>query len=695
MKRTYRLLISSILLITSIFQAKAQDSLAIAEEMYNMGMELFDFSTRKQAKEMFVQATDFNPKYAKAHLMAGKAILFTVHKEEALPYLLKAYKLDQEIDDEIYYLIGQAYQYGESFDNAISYYQAYRKQLAKSLSFEKSRIIYDLDWKIFECRNAKIYLANHVDVDITNLSENINTEYPEYAAVISADEKTLIFTSRRPDNTNPDLAEDFEYYEEIYQSKFENGQWQPATPFPSPINGNYHNSNIGLSADGKILYIYTDENGGDILESDLINGTWSNPKPIKGLVNSPYLENSASLTSDNNSIYFSSNKPGGYGGTDIYISNLDGNGRWGKPINLGASINTERDEEAPFISKSGQNLYFSSNGHAGMGDLDIYVAHRSTTNDTFNHPVNLGFPINSVENDIFFVLSGDEKSAYYSSVKPTSKGEQDIYKINMNRWRALNIDSIASSEKIKIQPIIISESPIVDQPDTIITVTEAKVEVVPEVEPVVEVDTETEITLLLTILDEESLDTLTAQVALINQADKTVLGGTRNANGTYEVIFTNKDKRTYKVKINRQGYFPYSSTIYVIGHVGNSHELLETVALKPIVDSFTGIMNVFFGHDSAQPNGYEDIQYLERMLKDNPALSVEIGGHTDSTGHVEYNKILSQRRADAIKEYLVKQGIDASRIKAVGYGIEMSIGDNNSRIGRRLNRRTEFKILQH
>ena len=670
----------SVLLNTWALKVKAQDSLAIAEEMYSMGMELFDFSTPKQAKEMFIQATDFNPKLAKAHLMAGKAILLTVHKEEALPYMQTAYSLDKEIDEEILFLIGQAHQYGEEFDDAIRYYLAYRKQLAQSLSFDKSRKVYDLDWKIFECRNAKLYIANPVDVDIINLSENINTEYAEYAPVISADEKKLIFTSRRPDNSNPDVAEDFEYYEDIYQADFVDGQWLSAAPFPAPINGDYHNSSIALSPDGNILFIYTDANGGDILESDFIDGKWSKPKPLKGLVNSPYLENSASLSNDHKTIYFTSDKPGGYGGTDIYLSHLDASGRWGSPKNLGAHINTEKDEESPFISKTGNHLYFSSNGHAGMGDFDIYLAKNGVDKETFGDPVNLGYPINSVENDIFFVLSGDEKAAYYSSVKTSSKGEQDIYKVNMERWRAINIDSIIAANVIEVEPAI---SPVT----TVSTV----------VEPVVVVEegpTSVAISLLLTVLDANSLDTLEAKVVLIEQKNQTVISGIKNSKGIYEVNFTNKDYTTYKVKIVSEDYLPYESTIHVIGSKRRT-ELFETIALHPIEVEFTGIMNVYFGHNSDQPNGYEDIQYLEFLMKNNPKVSVEISGHTDNTGNVDYNKFLSQRRADAIKKYLTEHGIDASLIKAVGYGIENPIGDNNTRIGRRLNRRTEFKILEH
>lgn len=675
-------LLLSVLLSIHSLNVKAQDSLAIAEEMYSMGMELFDFTTRKQARDIFIQATDFNPKMAKAYLMAGKAILLTVNKEEALPYLQTAYNLNHQIDEEIIFLIGQAYQYGEQFDDAIRFYQAYRVQLARSLSFDKSKKVYDLNWKIFECRNAKIYLANPVDVDIINLSDNINTEYPEYAPVVSADEKKLIFTSRRPENTNPDLAADFEYYEDIYQADFVDGQWQPATPFPEPINGDFHNSNIGLSADGEILYIYTDENGGDIIESDFINGKWTNPKPVKGLINSAYLENGASISTDKKTMYFTSDRPGGYGGTDIYVSHLEDNGRWGKPINLGVKINTERDEEAPFISKSGQHLYFSSNGQAGMGDLDIYVSERGKDDVTFNNPVNLGYPINSVENDVFFVLSGDEKAAYYSSLKSSSKGEQDIYKINMKRWQAINIDSLVAALLIDVKPEVIPE-------------TTTSTAVVPVTTPINHDNPEVDISLLLTILDAQSLDTLEAKVVLIEQSKQSVIGGSKNAEGIYEFKFTNKEYTTYKVKIIKEGFIPYESTIHVIGKERRSHELYETIALERIETEITGIMNVYFGHDSAEPYGSEDLQYLEFVMKNNPKVTVEISGHTDNTGHVEYNKILSQRRADALKNYLIEHGIDASRITAVGYGIENPIGDNNTAIGRRLNRRTEFKILAH
>jgi outer membrane protein OmpA-like peptidoglycan-associated protein/tetratricopeptide (TPR) repeat protein len=679
MKFRTRLFIVSALYAGTFNISLAQDSTAIAREMYNMGMELYQLETRKQATEIFIQATEYDPSFAEAQLMAGKTTLETVHKEEALPFLLDAYDLDHQIDDEILYLIGQAYQYGEEFDTAIEYFVAYRKQLAKSLSFEKARKVFDLDWKIYECRNAKIYLENPVNVDIVNLSDKINSEYADYAPLVSADEQRLIFTSRRPHAQNSGgVAEDFEYYEDIYYSEFVDGQWQEAVPFDNPINGDFHNSDVGLSPDGKVLYIYTDENGGDILESDFIDDKWTKPQQLKGLVNTPYHENSATITNDKKTLYFTSDKPGGYGGTDIYVSHLDKNERWSNPENLGPEINTERDEEAPFISKSGLHLYFSSNGHAGMGDLDLYRAEINPETNKFHKPVNLGYPINSVENDIFFVLNGDETHAYYSSVKSTSKGEQDIYRVDMTEWQPINLDSLLHVEKVVIER---------KRPDE-----EPAPPVATPVEPTSEEPVVADIALEITLLDARTLDTLEAKVALVNLADQKVTGAEKIGK-KYGINFTNDNFAQYRIKIAKDGYLPYESIIHVLGAEKRKHQLKETIALNPVENTYTGIMNVFFGHDSATPNSYEDLQYLEFLMKDNPGIKVEISGYTDNTGDATYNKSLSQRRADAVKDYLIEHGIDAFRVTSSGYGMENPIGDNATRIGRRLNRRTEFKIL--
>lgn len=646
-----------------------QDSTRIAREMFDMGMQVFDYTNRLQAKDMFIQATEFDPGFARAFFMAGKSILLTVHKNESLPYFLKARELDPDVDEEISFYIGRAYQYSMKFDEAIKQYDRYRKKLERSLEFKKSQKIFDVDWKIFECRNAKVFTRYPVKVKITDLPDQVNTEYPDYAPIIASDESKLYFTSRRPDNANPDLADDQEFFEDIYFSDIKNLKYKQAKPIGPPLNSLYHNSCIGLSPDGKTIYVYSDENGGDILDSrfDESTGRWSEPKPVKGFINSEYQENSATISADNRTMYFTSDRPDGYGGSDIYKSKLQPSGRWGQPVNLGPDINTARDEEAPFLSFDGKSLYFSSDGLPGMGELDIFKATRMSESDSFALPVNLGYPINSVENDVFFVLTRDEKKAYYSSVKSTSKGDLDIYSIDMTKWVPLDMAKLT-------------------MPDVVEDVREVSDVTAPK---------STKTSLSIRVIDEATFDSLSAKVVLIDQATNKSVEAAPGGTGIYNVTFVNKSYTVYDIKISCKGYLPYSSKIHVIGKGVKDQQIKETVALQRLVPTTTGIMNVYFGLNSDQPNNLEDIQYLELLLKENPTVSVEIGGHTDNSGSPAYNKDLSQRRANAVKAYLVAQGIDEGRIEAKGYGMEKPIANNETRRGRRLNRRTEFKLLSN
>jgi hypothetical protein len=340
-----------------------------------MGMEIFDYLHRKQASEMFILSAQTNPKNAKAFFMAGQSIMLSLRKEKSLPYYKKAYGLDPKVDPDILYHLGQAYHYSELFDSAIYCYNYYSRLLARSMDYEKVKKINEVNRKIFECYNAKIMMQHPVNVTISHLDEKINSEYPDYAPGIDAQESYMIFTTRRPDgNTNARVAADHEYYEDIFFSNKVNGAWTSAQNLIGPLNTNYHNASINLSPDGKEMLLYHDSNGGDIFISFLkADGTWSAPEDLEG-INTPYIENSATITSDDKTIYFTTNRPGGYGGTDIYKCTMDSKGRWMNPQNLGDLVNTEMDEDAVFISASGKHLYFSSNGHSGMGDLDIYRA---------------------------------------------------------------------------------------------------------------------------------------------------------------------------------------------------------------------------------------------------------------------------------------------------------------------------------
>ncbi len=439
-----------ILFLSSLSTAQCQtDSLALSEEYYRLGMEVFDFSHRKQAAELFVLASRMNPKSAKAQFMAGQSIMLTIKKEQSLPYFLSAWKLDPKVNEEILFFLGKAYHYSEKFDSAILFYDRYNRILARSMNLGKSIKIDEVNRKIFECRNAIIYMTKPVDVIITLLGSTINSEYPDYAPTISEDETQMVFTTRRPEeNLNVKVAVDHEYYEDIFYSQKVNGEWQPAKNIGPPLNTNFHNSSVNLSPDGKEMILYHDSNGGDLFISSRDQAqSWSAPKPLDG-INTQYLENSASLTEDDKRIYFTSNRPGGYGGTDIYYGELANNGRWVNLKNLGPEVNTEKDEDGVFISANGKHLYYSSNGLAGMGDLDIYRSAYDPLTSNWSEPINLGYPINSVENDIYFVLNADEKFAYISSVRNENVGEQDIYKIDMTNWKPVDLSQQEMMDKL-------------------------------------------------------------------------------------------------------------------------------------------------------------------------------------------------------------------------------------------------------
>lgn len=615
------------------------DSTALSNEYYNQGMEVFGFAHRKQAAELFILATQVNPKNAKAQLMAGKSILLTIQKEKSLDYFRRAWNLDQNVDPDILYFLGQAYHYSEKFDSAIVFYDRYNRLLARSLNYEKSKKINEVNRKMFECRNAIVYMEHPVDVTIVDVDDKINSEYADYAPTINENETVMVFTSRRPgDNANDRLAEDHESYEEIFVAEKVNGVWSAARNPGPPLNTGYHNSGVNLSPDGTEIIIYHDTGGGDLLLSTKgKDGSWGTPQPMDG-INSEYLENSATITEDDKTIYFTSNRPGGYGGTDVYSCELGKNGRWTNVKNLGPLVNTELDEEGVFISANGQHLYFSSNGLAGMGDLDIYRSTYDPVKKEWGEPVNLGYPINSVENDIYFVLTADEKYAYISSLRKDNLGEEDIYKVDMQRWKPVYLDRPEYSDVFADAPGKAKEIP--KEEATVVSKT-----------AVVEVPTPRyrKINVVFTITDKNN-NPIENQVEITNTSDSTM---------SYHVIIAGANPFPAEPKVN-------------VGY----------------------IMNVYFAHDGIDPISYEGIRNLITMMKNSPTMKVEISGHTDSKGPDGYNQNLSLRRAEAVRKIMIKGGADGSRITAEGYGETKPRETNDTVEGRRMNRRIEFRILE-
>jgi hypothetical protein len=336
---------------------------------------------------------------------------------------------DSKLSDGLYYLAKANHQL-KFFDIAIEYLNKYKAIDEKKRSVKNDEV----DHMMEVCANAKKETSHPHRSIIKNMGENINSVYPDYVPVITTDESLMYFTSRREGSSNNVKDGYGNYHEDVYVSRNTNGEWSKPENVGVPINSDTHDACVALSPDGQRMIIY--RTAPDLVTGDLYvtrmgsDGKWGPLQKYGNEINSQFIETSACFSNDTSEIYFSSNRPGGYGGKDIYRIKKLPNGRWAMAFNLGKEINTPYDDDDPYLHPDGVTLYFSSKGQTTMGEYDVFKSVLNTETNKFSTPESLGYPINSVNNDRFFVLSGDGKHGYYSSVKEDSKGSSDIYMID-------------------------------------------------------------------------------------------------------------------------------------------------------------------------------------------------------------------------------------------------------------------------
>ena len=370
------------------------------------------------------------------------------YKTKSIPYLEEAIKnttidySESKINVEsapisAFYYLAKAYHLNYEWDKAITTYEKYISLLGTDSKNAKD--IEDTQHNIETCNFGKELVKTPLKVIITNLGTNVNSPYADFSPVLSLDEQTLIFTSRRKDGTSNDTLPNGEFLEDIYVSKYVNGEWEKAVSIGPNINTSKHEATINLSADGQKLLVYKDVNGGDIYVSELNGSEWGTPVLFDGPVNTSSWEPHACLTSDNRAIYFVSDRPGGFGGRDIYKCLRLPNGKWGAAQNLGPTINTKYDEDGVFVHPDGKQIYFSSKGHQSMGGFDIFTSTINDENGNWSTPVNYGYPVNTTDDEVFLVTSVDGKRAYFSSDKVGGFGEKDIYLIEFPEFQPRDI----------------------------------------------------------------------------------------------------------------------------------------------------------------------------------------------------------------------------------------------------------------
>lgn len=657
-----------------------------SEKKYlKIGDDLFDKHDYDGALNMYMKAYEMDKENPKTNLKVGKTHLQLLFKYKALEYLERAYKLKPTIDENMDILLADAYHYSHKFKEGKEFYQKYMTRLGSSISAEEKLRV---QRKMFECDNGMELMASPVEVIIENLGPVVNGPYPEYAPVISADESIMIFTSRREGTVGGERdLEDNKFYEDIYMTKKANDQWTAPVNLGSPINTETHDASIGLSANGKELFIYKDDGAGDIYISKMQKEGWSRPKGLDKNVNGKNTyENSVSISYDEKMLFFTSNKPGGFGGLDIYMSYIQPDGDWGPAINLGPVINTEEDEDGPFFDFDGKTLHFSSKGHKGIGGFDIFTSVFDSIAKTWTEPKNIGYPINTSDDDIYFVLSGDGRHGYYASVKEGGFGEKDIYMITLPK-KELSQDVITRLEDLKEKTIM--EDTMMRTKAVVDTTTKVATREAAPLMPV---------TLRGTITESSTYKPLSATIDVIDAATKqTVYKITTEDNGKYSYTFPENKEYELTINVNKSGYMYKTGSAKIPAQTAEKQEVVRDFDLGKIETGKRIILrNIYYDFDKAniKPESNTELEKLTAFLKENPTVRIEIGGHTDFKGSNQYNITLSQRRSESVVKYLVEKGIDKSRLEAKGYGEEKPLASNDDEEeGREINRRTEFTIL--
>jgi outer membrane protein OmpA-like peptidoglycan-associated protein len=591
------------------------------------------------------------------------------------------------------------------------------------------------EFRIEECILGDSLEKHPLNVKITNVGAGINSIYDDYSPLISADGTEFIFTSNRKSEGSRQGSP--VNYEDIYISKGHTDNWSKPQKISPNINIPYHDAAASMSPDGRTLFLYYEVGAGDIYVSNFDGNEWSPAKPLNKNINTTYWETSACISADGKKLYFTSNRPGGYGELDIYVSELTDKGDWGKAVNLGASINTHGHEDSPFIHADGKTLYFGSDGHVGLGEHDIFKS--EFVDGKWQPAKNIGYPINTPEYESFFVISADNKVAYFSSSREDRIGNTDIYKVtfldkpkpehhvptepNHEEHKIVaHVDPIPVIEKEvvvathsthEVHKEIVVSNPVINPAVVTATATTAPLpEINPEhkddhvekhkqgdyVDPMVHHQKEIKNVTILKgkVIDANTTTPLGAHITLINNESNKVLVKVSSdpATGDFEIIIPHGGN--YGVATELNGYL-FNSINFDLPNFSEYMEIDTHILMqKAQVGSKVVLKNIFFdtGKADLKLQSLSELENIRELLANNPEMKVQINGHTDNVGKPSYNKALSLKRAQSVVTHLIHHGVDPSRLSAVGYGSERPLVSNDDETqGREINRRTEIEII--
>ncbi len=641
-----RFLIITLLFLTSCSATKTGFSQSLhttssrAVKAYNEGVAAYDYLEYDKAETWFTDALTTDKNFYEAYMMLGELYTKQGKYGQAAENYKTAVRLDSLTYKPVFFALANAELKTGDYANALTHYKTYLNYKGGS---EKNRT--SAAKNIRNCEFAVEALKNPVPFSPENIGSSINTADDEYWPSITADGQTLMFTRQSKSgyshtfNMNS-LQEDF------YISFLSENGWGTSVNAGEPLNTSSNEGAQTLSSNGNYMYFTACERQGGLGSCDLYfaafsEGHWTMPYNLGSPVNSPAWESTPSISANGNLLIFSSNRQGGYGGKDLWYSVLRDNGTWSAPVNLGDRINTEGDEMSPFIHFDGKTLYFASDGHPGMGGFDIYMA-KMNDDSTWTEPRDLGYPINTFNDDMGLVIETGGQKAYFSSKRDNVTGK-DIFFFNLD-------------ESLRPTPVSYLKGKVTDK---------------------------------------ETGKLLKADYELINlSTNKVTARSTTDASGNFLVCLPSGNN--YGINISKPGYLFYSENFMFEGQHTAMEPFIKRISLSPAkVGEKITLTNVFYEVDSweLKRESMVELNNLADLLSDNIHLVVEIGGFTDSTGTDEHNLVLSEKRALSVVNYLINKGISPDRLKYKGYGNSSPIGDNVTSEGRRLNRRTEARVI--
>ena len=710
-------LVAIILFLAASVSSMAQETF---KEMFNEAAGMMKDKNYSEALSIWLKLEETNPENANIQFSIGHCYMNSrFEKEKSIPYFKKAenhlvesysegsYKETSAPLETILYL-GKAYHINYNFEAALEKFFEYKEIVFK----KNNEFIKRVDRDIEITKNAMRAMKAPVDVTVKQI-DNINTEFAEYRPVVNADESMMIFTARRSDSKGGKKDYEGKYFEDVLVSYNDNGTWTKPTILGESINTNGHEATVYLAPSGDRLFLYKDlgdDQAGGIYETKLKGEDWTKPKLLKATVNSEAWETHASISVDGRMMAFTSDRDGGFGGRDIWIAKKLPNGNWGEPINAGPTVNTEYEEESPYLHPDGKTMYFSSQAHATIGGFDIYSV-ELYPEGTWSEPKNMGYPLNTTGDDVFFAPTTDGKRAYFSSYREGGKGDQDIYVMDLNFMEEKSL-TIYKGLAHDINGNVVK--------NLVITVFDE------ETDDLFGIYTPNPVTgKFMFILRPGHTYEIEYEVNGVVQSEKITVA---DGGGTEEIgrlIVSEKDKISISAKdskdidILEMARIKEANNLEVIevnvilnaaiedstieNQVKDSakHQVEEDI--KEVLNAGGNIVlsNVLFEFNSSQLTSEAKgiIDLIGNYLKNNKTTRIKISGHTDGIGPVDYNQNLSEKRTRSVRNYLVENGASKSQLEYKGYGESQPVAPNkidgeDNPEGRAQNRRVEFGVVK-